>query len=130
MTQNNHNNHTSNRGDAQLHQLLFWSSVASFVTVIVYGVAGAIVAQPQMLILSAGAAVLLIMLLLAIRLNRRAQTATAVYLTFGAIAVYALLVQKGLITKDPKRTKGKQHKAHVLRVPWRPSWLLGSIFLQ
>ncbi len=85
-------NHTSSRGDAQLHQLLFWSSIASAVTTTVYAVAGTIFTQPQMLILSAGAAVLLIVLLLAIWLNRRAQTTVAVYLTCGAIAIYAVVV--------------------------------------
>ena len=33
-------------------------------------------------------------------------------------------LHKGFTTKDPKRTKGKNHEAHVLCVPWRPSWLL------
>ncbi|GIW00474.1 MAG: hypothetical protein KatS3mg058_1877 [Roseiflexus sp.] len=34
-------------------------------------------------------------------------------------------LHKGFTTKDTKRTKGKNHEAHVLCVPWRPSWFRG-----
>lgn len=85
------NNHTSNYGDAQSHQLLFWVSMATAVTAIVYGVTGAIFAEPKLLMLLVGTTILLVVFLLAIRLNRRAQVTAAVYTTCGSIAGYIVL---------------------------------------
>ncbi len=83
--------HSSLRGSAQLHQFLLWTTIATFLTTIIYIAVGMTILMEQMMIMAAGAAVLFIILLLAIWLNHRAQTTRAVYLTCSTIALYAVL---------------------------------------
>lgn len=60
--------------------------MAAAVTAIVYGVTGVIFVQPRLLMLLAGVVVFLVVLLLAIRLNRRARMIAAISATCGALA--------------------------------------------
>lgn len=83
--------HSSMHSRAQLHQFLLWTAIATFLTAIIYIVAGVTILMVQMLMMAAGAAVLFIVLLLALWLNNRAQTTHAVYLTCSTIALYAVL---------------------------------------
>ncbi|MCS6888219.1 MAG: STAS domain-containing protein [Chloroflexus sp.] len=80
------------RGNAQLHQFLFWAALAAVAAIIAFLIGGIVFASTPLVILAGGGVVLLALELVAMWLNQRGKVTVSAYVVCSAVAGYALLI--------------------------------------